>query len=189
MIAVFRSGAVAALTLMLVACAGMPGHVSRNTSDFDGETQVEMEPARVDGPSSLVTPFLLGAKWTTAEPGKVWIVVAAQGAATDGYVSLKSDDGLQFRIDGELVKLNAQGQITEHDSEIVTGTVYQESSKWYLADLDLLRDIVDSEVTKVKVITRTGYLEGRVVDQANSARRGFERFITEVEQVKSEGSS
>ncbi|WP_280563351.1 hypothetical protein [Chromohalobacter sp. 48-RD10] len=167
--------------LGLTGCTAMPGmagHVSSHQSDFDGSTQVSMEPAKVK--TGALSVVLIGADWSSKSPDRVMLTAVVPG----DYERIISDEGLQFNIDGDIVKLSSDQAITDLDGEYAGGMVFRESAKTFPVKISLVERIVKADLVKIKLVTGDGYVEGRFQESdPNNAKDAIERFLAEIEEL------
>lgn len=170
---------------ILTACTSMmgDGKVESYKSDFDGSTKVEMQPGYVFDIGESSAPFSLGGRWTSDSPSKAWIIVEITSFSTGGTATIKSEEGLQLNLDGEIVKISSEQKLT--DIETSGGQFDSNTSyKGFKVDLSLINEIVEADSAKVKVITSRGYKEAEIREGMGSALEGLERFLKEVEDVR-----
>lgn len=168
---------IAVFALLLSGCAGLPGQVSTTESDFDGTREVYMEPGTVNTPEALLVTINLGAHWSSREPDTVYLIARTP----HGAETIRRRDGLQFNIDGEIVKLDSSQWATEHDFELIGNVAYSSSRRAFAAPLSLVEDIAESEGTRIKLLVgQTEYRTGRLEDGVNTAYRGLLAFLDEV---------
>jgi len=141
--------------LTLAGCVtAIPGQVHTHTSTFDGLQEVSMAPGWVSEDTPMgPTPFQLGLHWASASPQKVAFIAVIPLE----IVNIESDEGLQFNIDGKIVKLNSAQAFTDFGNY-----AGGESSKYFGADLNLVRQILKADSVLVKLITQAGYIEGNL---------------------------
>lgn len=172
------------ISAFLSGClATMPNSVSETKSTFDGTTQYKMEPGFIYENASFGSwgAFKLGLFWDTKMADN--ILVKAQ--INNNIVNIVSDEGLQFNIDGELIKLSSTDVTTDFESDIVNGVVYKNSSKNFIANKALINKLLSSKSAKVKLVTRKGFLEGDFkADKPSAAIRGFRDFMKKINSNK-----
>lgn len=178
--------AVFFVVAVIAGCAsmpGMPGHVSVHVSDFDSTREVFMEPAAVPTPGDMVISIQLGAHWTSKAPDTVSLIAQTPRDIT----TIKSQDGLQFHVDGEVTKLNSSTTLTDHESEVISGSLYTESSRPFTASIEFVRKLAQAETAGVKMlIGQDEYFEARMKSEGMNAgaHRGLNRFLAKVREQK-----
>lgn len=170
-----------AVSAILSGCVtGMPNQVSTATSSFDGSTEISLEPGFVYENKNLMSQgtFMLGLHWSSSEKDFVFIKAEKPGR----IVSLAKEDGLQFNIDGEIIKLSSPQALTNTDVSRYYSQFFTQSARGYLAKVELLRRIVNAKDVKVKLVTAEGYYEGDLLtDKPGSAITGFREFIAKLD--------
>jgi hypothetical protein len=175
-----RTLAFALLALgVLTACAtapGTPGHVRVLAPGFEGHTEVVLEPGTVDTPGSVLVVINLGAHWSSADPDRVLLVAQLPRRVQ----SIRREDGLQFNIDGELVRLTSPVEQTEF-----SGRLNSRSRRPFRAPVSLVEQLVANEGTRLRLlVSESQYYEGELNDGANSAYRGLVNFLAEVRRAR-----
>jgi hypothetical protein len=172
----------------LIGCAGMPGtpgYISKNVSTFDGTTELSMEPAWVcEGWSGCALKFSLY-KNTKMPKDDVILIVIVQGAEL-----ISRGESLHFKIDGELVNIQAIDQLTdiEAKSGYYGSGMYIPPSNWsskrYYVKLSFIEKIVNANEVLVKVDLQNKYVEGIFSSDApTTARSPFKRFLEKMSNL------
>lgn len=166
--------------LLICGCSAMgismPGQITVNKSEFDKKTQVNMEPAFFRGGS-----FGLGLQWFSSSPEGIIFVVSTP----QQLVNIESKGGLQFNIDGKIVKLDSVDNYTKFKSNYYSGGVIdQDSRRRFSGDLALLNKIMSAKDVKVKLVTLDGYREGDLLIN-NPSPMSFATYVPKfIESIK-----
>lgn len=177
-----RASIIAVLLLAIAGCMpGMPGTVKESRSEFDGAKHIVMEPAHIYRSADMMSmsDFQLGLSWVSTEPENLLFSVILNNE----IVNIEPRDGLQFNIDGDIIKLSSPNIGTDFDTQRLgaTAMMVSTSRKDFLADRSLLEQLLSSDSVKVKLVTRKGYLEGDFkADKPSSAIRGFRDFAAKL---------
>ncbi len=164
------SRAIFALLLsLMVGCASMAdsmnaftgvGQVSKEISDFDGETIIRMEPAFLyDGKTTLsLMSTMMGGYWSSRNPDRVKVILKNSSSTRygDAYLSYESID---LNIDGEQLTIPVDGA-TKFDHSgynTVSNTIHTESKNSVTMDLDTLQRMVAAKDCRVRINTGDGY--------------------------------
>lgn len=166
--------------LLLTGCmAGMPNNIKTSTSSFDNSQHIQMEPGFVyeNADFTSYAYFKLGLSWNSNDKN-VTIITAE---IPQSIVNINSNKGLQFNIDGEIVKFDSYEIFTKHDVSSAQQTVYSESKKRFVTDKSFIKKLITAKSVKVKLLTGDGYLEGDLlVDKPSAAIHGFKDFIQQI---------
>lgn len=119
----------------------------------------------------------LGAQWNEAHKNKVIIIVAV----FNEYTGIT---GAELNIDGNKYTLRETQTVTNLDAG---GDIMKISTQGFIADLEIVKRIIESKRTWLRVHTPTGVMEDAVIDgtQDSKAYHALKRFIDEVEGKKS----
>lgn len=142
-----------------------PGQITEETSTFDGVRVISVEPGPASGCCSL------GANWRSNAPDYVQIVVSAMGS----YSSINSRSGLEFNIDGRLVRLDSTG----HPTQFNYASGYRESTKTFVMRRADFNSMLTARTLRVRLNTSGGYSDGDLLEHANipgAAIRGLRNF-------------
>lgn len=179
-----RTLAILLVFALLQGCgAAWPNNIKETKSTFDGSQEVLMSPGFVfRGPGAFDgADFKIGAHWSSTAPDRVSLKAEIQSVT----VNIQNDDGLQFNIDGEFVKLSSHKATTDFDTEVINGNVYKSSSRPFATNLELLDRLLNGRVVMVKLVTGGGYLEGELTaDKTSAAIRGLREFRSAVAKHK-----
>ncbi|MCX5846587.1 MAG: hypothetical protein NTW12_09585 [Deltaproteobacteria bacterium] len=174
------------LLLMLLLFTLMSGCGSTKTglsaiaghSGFDNARTVNIYPhANVSTGPSIYTG--LGAQWNASRPDTVLIIVAVW--------QLQSYTGIteaELNIDGEKILLTPpSGSTTDFDT-IKNYWVYRQSTRAFATDIAIVKKIIASKRTWLRIHTPTGYIEDAVIDGATDSKayNALIRFIAAVEE-------
>lgn len=156
---------VGAAVLAISGCTAMDklaglGVVSEHTSTFDSATVVEVSPNSLYDPGSAWgTPLQLGARWSSAAPNSVALILAYNSnisSANSAYLSLT---GLDLNIDGEISSY-AAGQTTDlggSSYNTVSHTIYTFSSNAVVIPYSVLQRMVAARSCRIRIHTGKGY--------------------------------
>lgn len=169
------------MAVLLSGCVmgpGFPGYISESRSAFDQSTQYRMEPANVNPVGGgLYVPFNLGLVWTSGRPYELGVI-----AQMTEYRNLVAEEGLQFNIDGRIVKVSSSQPLTRLRSEGSGAVSYPTSTRIYDAPRELLDNLMKAQRVVVRLHTLDGYLEGVFTeDTPTSAIRGFREFQKKID--------
>lgn len=155
----------------LTGCAtlfpGMPGEVATYESKTDNSKQVSMKPGFLPGYSGIKLGLF---KTSNMKPDEVYIEVATSGDIP------ATKDGLTINIDGTKTVYSSIDTLTDIGSD-------HYFVKRYPATMDLVRQMVAGKSVWVKVnYNGQSMSEGEFsIDQMSSAKRGFTKFLVEVD--------
>ena len=169
---------------MLVPTAAAANKLKVHKSTFDGSTEVTVEPGFIYSSKKFSSRgnFLLGLHWSSAAKNVVTITADVRG----GFVNLYSEEGLQFNIDGEIIKLSSLSAMTDTEVSVYLGEVFKRSTKGYPVTLDFIRRLVAADDVKVKLVAQKGYLEGDfMAKKPGAAFKGFTKFLEKIDSFES----
>ena len=155
------------------AMPGWPGYISTSKSDFDGSTVIAVHPGHASGCCAL------GAAWNSRAPNEIQITAVAHG----GYARLESAAGLEFSVDGRVIRLDATREPTQHDATPGTGAVvHRSSSKTYVMKRSDFDALIVAKTLKVRLNTDRGPMEGDLLRDAygGSAIEGLRSFAAQL---------
>lgn len=118
--------------------------VTTHTSDFDGSTEISVEPHGADCGFNMAG-VLVGATWSTA-----WESTVMLSVGTINHYAIIERAALN--IDGQLVQLEKEG-ITQHEQ---IGVV-EESTARFKTDLATVRALVAAPRSMIRLTTDKGY--------------------------------
>lgn len=152
------------------------------TSSFDNSSEISSSSKIVyeNADFASIGVFNVSYFWTSRVPEyvQIWAEVPSK------IVSIKSSRGLQFNIDGEIIKLDSQDILTDFKETKTLYNNYTSSRKPFLVDIEFLRKISKAESVKVKLLTSDGYREGDFkVDKMMSIYGEANKFIGKVESI------
>lgn len=161
------------LIAILTGCSTTAGgSASVSQSGFDGARVVTINGHGNACKSMRCTG--LGAQWTSKNPTESVLVVYL-------FNDIKGITGASLNIDGQTYDLSTMQPFTNFNE---FGAATQESRKGFLVPTDLVRKIVGSQRTWLRVQTTGGYVEDAVIDgQTDSkAYHALKRFVNAVDQ-------
>lgn len=114
----------------------------------------------------------IGAQWNQSHPNSVILIINV-------FNNVTGITGAQLNIDGEIVTLNRTSGVTDFQVD----NYIKNSTKGFVTDLSVVRRIIKSKRTWLRVSTPTGYIEDRVVDgkKDSKALHALKRFMSSVE--------
>ncbi|MEW5745238.1 MAG: hypothetical protein AB1805_07380 [Nitrospirota bacterium] len=186
-----KASAVLIITLAVLGCVSMPGAIKTAQSEFDGATEITMEPAWICKEASLSgCAFKLGLQRRSTMPGDQIILIAmVQG------VFYFSEPSLLLNIDGEILKLVSIDSMTDISStegvylppayspKVILPGFYLPPSNWsvkqYLMDKALLQKMISAQKVAVRINSSKTYVEGTFSqDRPTTARPAFREFFS-----------
>jgi len=169
-----------AVSLLLGCASLMPNSISESKSNFDGSVSYKMEPGFIYADASFWSygHFKLGLFWNNKSKDSISINVVVPSE----IINIKSDEGLQFNIDGEIVKLTSSQGITDFETTETSTAVYTSSNKTFRTNVEFVRKLLSAKSVKVKLVMRDGYYEGDFKNaKPTSAVRGFKDFMVKLQ--------
>lgn len=155
----------AAALVAISGCAAMDkmaglGVVSQHTSTFDNSTVIEVSPNSLYDPASTWgTPLQLGARWSSAVPDSVALVMAYNSNVSSGSPAYLNLNRLDISIDGEILSYSA-GQSTDLSSSgynTVSRTIYTSSKNAVVIPYSVLQRMVAANDCRLRIHTSKGY--------------------------------
>jgi hypothetical protein len=155
----------AAALVAISGCAAMDkmaglGVVSQHTSTFDNATVIEVSPNSLYDPGSTWgTPLQLGARWSSAVPDSVALVMAYNSNVSSGSPAYLNLNHLDINIDGEILSYSA-GQSTDLSSSgynTVSRTIYTSSKNAVVIPYSVLQRMVAANDCRLRIHTSKGY--------------------------------
>lgn len=169
------------IELLLTSClATMPNTISEIKSSFDGKTQYEMQPGFIYSDASFGSwgSFKLGLLWNKPDKN-----ITIKAVIPNKIVNISHKDGLQFNIDGQIIKLSSPDIVTDFYSDIVSGVIYKGSSISFVAEKSIVVRLLSAKTVKVRLVTRSGLMESDFkADKPSAAIRGFRDFSEKLRQ-------
>jgi len=162
---------IVALVLLVAGCSTTSGtNPEVSYSGFDNARVVRIMPHGTACEKMLCTG--IGADWSSATPKSVMLVVAVYGEYT-------AITGARLNIDGRQIELVPSRSLTDLD---YLGTTYRESTKGFTTDLEVVRQILQSKSTWLRVSTATGYIDNYIIADGKDSKafHALKRFIDEV---------
>lgn len=165
-----RTAIVFGLCIAVAGCSSTGIGANSSVSQFDGSRTVQIEPHGLAGGAASV-----GARWTSGVPESAFL--------TAELYQIKSIDGLQLNIDGQIVDLRPSSVNTSFNRLGAVGM----SRKDFLVGLATVRSIVASQRTAVRVNTPDGSIEGLIKNgsQDSKAYNALVRFLAEIDSGSS----
>lgn len=166
----------ASLLLMLAAlagCATTSGSDARvSRSGFDGARIVTVNPHGNACRSMSCTG--LGAQWSSKNPTEAVMVVSL-------FNETRAIVGVQLNIDGKVYDLSNAQPFTNFSD---FGAATKESRKGFIVPTELIRKVVASERTWLRVTTTAGNFEDAVIDGQTDSKafHALRRFLASVDQ-------
>lgn len=164
------------LILALVSACGTTTGLAPKSgkSGFDDARTVKIQPHANRPKSQLDFPMTgLGAQWNEASKDSVILIVEVSGEYT-GIV------GAELNIDGQKITLTDTGSVT--DMFVYAGI--KKSTKGFSTDLEVVRKILGSTRTWLRVRTPTGTIEHAIIDNGKDSKayNALKRFIAEIDK-------
>jgi len=199
----FLIAVITALFLSLSGCAGMAdatakmaglGVVTEEVSTFDGAKIVEVSPNWLYDPDgSWGNSVKLGARWSSATPDYV-VLVLSYSSNVSGYgKSYISLSGIDINIDGDISSFSSN-KPTDLDSSgynSVSKTIYTESSNAVVVPYSVLQDMVTAHDCRLRIHTSEGYEDSRfsierIPGGQGTAILSFREFINKVNAAQNQ---
>lgn len=162
------------LVIFLLGCAqmpGMPGHITKSVSDFDGSTQYEMDPAWV----KQVIKFGL---YRNTKMDKDVIVLIA---VVKGLEPIRSGESLHFNVDGNIIDLESIDNSTDFEYDNNKYHSSHWSSKRYLINTEFMELILNAKRVIVKLDLDKKYIEDEFSsDVPMNAKSAFKKFMINI---------
>jgi hypothetical protein len=124
------------------------GVVTQHTSTFDNATVIEVSPNSLYDPGSAWgTPLQLGARWSSAAPNSVALILAYNSNVSGGMPAYLGLTGLDINIDGSISSY-AAAQPTDLSSSsynTVSHTIYTSSKNAVVIPYSVLQRMVTAK--------------------------------------------
>ena len=155
----------AAALVAISGCTAMDkmaglGVVSQQTSTFDNATVIEVSPNSLYDPGSAWgTPLQLGARWSSAAPDSVALVLSYNSNVSSGASAYLGLSDLDINIDGAISSYSA-GQSTDLSSSgynTVSHTIYTSSKNAVVIPYSVLQRMVAAKDCRLRIHTSKGY--------------------------------
>lgn len=135
------------------------GVVKQETSSFDNATIVSASPTFLHAKDSWGSSVKLGARWSSAAPGVVALVLAYDSdisAPSRAYLGLT---GIDINVDGDISSHKASGStaLDSSDYNTVSKTIYTSSKNAVMIPYALLERMVAAKDCRVRIHTSKGY--------------------------------
>lgn len=156
---------VVAAVLAISGCATMDkmagmGVVTQKTSTFDNATVIEVSPNSLyDKGSAWGTPLQLGARWSSAAPNSVALILAFNSNVSSAGPAYLGLSDLEVNIDGVISSYSA-GQPTDLSSSgynTVSHTIYTSSKNAVVIPYSVLQRMVAAKDCRLRIHTSKGY--------------------------------
>lgn len=185
----FHTILMLSMSLMLSACAAMPGGITERTSSFDGSSELSMKPAFIYRNTGGFSGSDLEASlhWRSSMPRDSLVLTMY----INGIDSIPSRNSLRFNVDGDMHEFSSIDTFTEFSSEYGSYTSWatvppsSSSFKRYIVSEEFINKIIsaDSVFVRLDVGTR-GYVEGVFSDNTISAAKpAFTMFMERREEI------
>jgi hypothetical protein len=155
----------AAALVAISGCTAMDkmaglGVVNQHTSTFDNATVIEVSPNSLYDPGSAWgTPLQLGARWSSAAPDSVALVLAYNSNVSSGAPAYLGLSDLDINIDGAISSYSA-GQSTDLSNSgynTVSHTIYTSSKNAVVIPYSVLQRMVAAKDCRLRIHTSKGY--------------------------------
>jgi len=191
---------IAASIIMISGCTAMDklaglGVVTQHTSTFDNATVIEVSPNSLYDPGSAWgTPLQLGARWSSAAPNSVALILAYNSNVSSGTPAYLSLTGLDINIDGAISSYSA-GQSTDLSSSAynnVSNTIYTSSKNAVVIPYSVLQSMVAAKDCRLRIHTSKGYQDilfstEHIPGGKEAAIVSIKEFMTKVAPVRGNG--
>jgi len=191
---------IAASIIMISGCTAMDklaglGVVTQHTSTFDNATVIEVSPNSLYDPGSAWgTPLQLGARWSSAAPNSVALILAYNSNVSSGTPAYLSLTGLDINIDGAISSYSA-GQSTDLSSSAynnVSNTIYTSSKNAVVIPYSVLQSMVAAKDCRLRIHTSKGYQDilfstEHIPGGKETAIVSIKEFMTKVAPVRGNG--
>lgn len=177
------------MSLILSACAAMPGGITERTSSFDGSSELSMKPAFIYRSTGGFSGSDLEASlhWRSSMPRDQLILTMY----INDINSIPSRKSLRFNVDGDVNEFSSIDTFTEFSSEYNSYTSWatvpprSSSFKRYIVSEEFIREILNADTVFVRLDVGTqGYVEGVFSDNTmSSAKPAFTSFMERREEM------
>lgn len=180
--------AIILLCALFAGCSsmpGMPGHISKTTSSYDGAVQYDMEPAFVYRSSGSFSgaDIKMALSWNSATKDDSVVLFVEMSK----LISIDSGPSLVFKVDGKERSFSSSSKYTSYDykpgvygAASVAG--HHTSSKSFVVPIEFIRQIVAAKDVVVKIDTDAGYYSGVFSNNAqSSAVNAFADFLEKID--------
>jgi hypothetical protein len=191
---------VAAAVLAISGCTAMDklaglGVVTQHTSTFDNATVIEVSPNSLYDPGSAWgTPLQLGARWSSAAPNSVALILAYNSNVSGGMPAYLGLTGLDINIDGSISSY-AAAQPTDLSSSsynTVSHTIYTSSKNAVVIPYSVLQRMVTAKNCRLRLHTSKGYQDAdfsteHIPGGKATAKVSIKEFMGKVAAARSNG--
>ncbi len=185
----FHTMLILSMSIILSACAAMPGGITERTSSFDGSSEISMKPAFIYRSTGGFSGSDLEASlhWRSSMPRDSLVLTMY----INDIESIPSRNSLRFNVDGEIHEFSSIDTFTEFSHEYSSYTSWatvppsSSSFKRYIVSEDFINKILSSDNVFVRLdVGARGYVEGVFSDNTMSAARpAFTRFMERREEI------
>lgn len=168
------------------------GVVSQETSTFDNAKIVSVSPNSLYAKGSWGNVVKLGAKWSSASPEYVAIILSYDSNTSGGgslYMNLTSMD---INIDGTISSYSASGSTNlDHSSyNTVSKSIYTSSKNSIIIPYSVLESMVAAKDCRIRIHTGKGYEDAefsieRIPGGKGTAILSIKKFMKQVAAIKS----
>ena len=191
---------VAAAVLAISGCTAMDklaglGVVTQHPSTFDNATVIEVSPNSLYDPGSAWgTPLQLGARWSSAAPNSVALILAYNSNVSGGMPAYLGLTGLDINIDGSISSY-AAAQPTDLSSSsynTVSHTIYTSSKNAVVIPYSVLQRMVTAKNCRLRLHTSKGYQDAdfsteHIPGGKATAKVSIKEFMGKVAAARSNG--
>ena len=155
---------IVGIVIAISSCTAMNkltgmGVVTQEISTFDNATIIEVSPNFLYDPGSTWgTAIQLGARWSSAAPDSVALILSYRSNVSSGSAYLNFS-GLKINIDGTISSYST-GQPTNLSSSAyntVTHTIYTSSENSIVVPYSVLESMVAAKDCRLRINTVKGY--------------------------------
>lgn len=171
-----RNFLILSFVLFALGCAsipGVPGYISKSKNDYDGKTQIYMQPG-------WAGDILVGALWNEDLGEDVLLEVRNNTIKNFSF----EHPNLAVKIDGTETKLSPISK--ETNCEVSSSTSDAHCSQRYRVKLDFIRKMESAKSVKFRLDLRDSFVTGNLdMDSPTTARFTMDEFLKAVDGVKS----
>lgn len=194
------AGVVAAATVGLCSCATLTdsmsaaagmGVVSQEHSTFDNATVVTVSPMPLWAKGSWGNAVQLGARWTSASPDYVALVMSYASNVNYGSRAFTSLSGLDININGDITKWEAGAptKLSNSGYNTVSHTIYTGSNNSVVIPYALLQRMVTATDCRLRIHTGEGYEDAqfnleRIPGGQATALMSIKKFMAKVDAAR-----
>ena len=191
---------LAVATALLAGCAGMAdtmskvaglGVVSQERSTFDNATVVNVTPAHLYAEGSWGNMVRLGARWSSAVPDSVILILAYESNVSTGNAAYIGLNSLQVNIDGEISSYSAgpSTNLSSSGYNNVSKTIYTASKNSVVIPYATLQRMVAAKDCRLRIHTSKGYEDAqfsieRIPGGQPTAILSIKEFMAKVDPLR-----